>query len=161
MKKILWLLLVVFIVIQFFRPAKNRTEAASPASIARLYPVPDSVARLLQVACNDCHSNNTRYPWYAEVQPVAWWLANHVEEGKRELNFDAFGTYSLRRQYHKLEETIEMVKDGAMPLESYTWLHRNARLSDADKRTLSAWADGIMQQMRTTYPPDSLQRKPQ
>lgn len=158
-KVVLIVLLVVLIVIQFFHPAKNIATAQSPNHIAAVYNQPDNVRSILNKACNDCHSNNTQYPWYNNIQPVAWWLDHHVQEGKHELNFDEFGTYPLRKQYHKLEELTEMVKEGEMPLSSYTLIHTNASLTDKEKATLTGWADSIRAVMRAKYPVDSLVRK--
>src|SRR4051812_32405218 len=123
-KFILFLLLFVLIGIQFFRPERNIHEGAPGKDIGSYYAVPAEVGPILKKACFDCHSNNTRYPWYANVQPVAWWLNNHIQDGKRELNFDEFGSYSPRKQYHKMEEAAEQVKKGEMPLPSYTWIHK-------------------------------------
>lgn len=139
-KKIGWGLIVVLIVIQFIRSDRNSGEAYGPAHIGSTVDVPDQVKEILDRACNDCHSNNTDYPWYAHVQPVAWWLAGHVEEGKEELNFSEFGTYKLKRKLHKLEEIAEQVKEGEMPLKSYTWLHRKARLTEDERQLLISWA---------------------
>jgi hypothetical protein len=158
-KKILVFLLVVLIVIQFFRPKKNISTAPATFNIATVYNTPDNVKHILEVACNDCHSNNTRYPWYAEVQPVAWWLDEHVQEGKRELNFDEFISYRPRRQYVRMEQTIDLVKKKEMPLDSYTWIHKDAILSDEQKEKLFGWAQGVRKQMEQTYPKDSLVRK--
>ena len=105
MKKVLLLLVVVLIVIQFFRPEKNIHPQPQPANIASVYPVPANVDSILMKACNDCHSNNTHYPWYNNIQPVAWWLNHHVDEGKEELNFDEFATYAAARKYDKIKET--------------------------------------------------------
>jgi hypothetical protein len=163
MKKVLKfigiILLVAFIVIQFFRPQKNKAEGLSSKDITTLYTVPDSVQSILKVACNDCHSNNTRYPWYAEVQPVAWWLNEHIVDGKKELNFSEFAAYRIRKQYVKLEETIKQVKDNSMPLPSYTWIHKDAILSERQKFTLTSWATAIRDSIKSHYPPDSLVRK--
>lgn len=158
-KIILITLLVILIVIQFFHPRKNISSAQSPNDIAVLYHEPDNVRTILNKACNDCHSNNTRYPWYSNIQPVAWWLDDHVQEGKHELNFNEFGTYSLRRQYHKLEEVTEQVKEGEMPMSSYTLIHADARLTDQEKAALTGWADSIRAIMKAKYPVDSLVRK--
>lgn len=157
-KKLLIILLIAFVIIQFFRPEKNRS-AQSPNDISTLYAVPADVQPILAKACNDCHTNNTKYPWYAEIQPVAWWLADHVEEGKKELNFSEFASYRLRKQYHKMEETAEMVKEGEMPLNSYTWMHGDAKLTTEERQKLTAWADGVRKQMEAKYPMDSLVRK--
>jgi hypothetical protein len=94
----------------------------------------------LKKACYDCHSNNTRYPWYAEVQPVAWYLDHHVQEGKGELNFDAFLTYPYKKQDHKLEELIETQQEGSMPLTSYTLIHRDAKLTQQQRQEIIDWA---------------------
>src|SRR5665811_802718 len=102
-KRILIALLIIFIAIQFIRPAKNRSEGISANDISTKYPVPDSVQAILKVACYDCHSNNTRYPWYAEIQPVAWWLNNHIKDGKRGLNFSEFTSYRIKKQFHRLD----------------------------------------------------------
>lgn len=159
LKRVFQLLLIAFIVIQFFRPTKNKAESISKNDISTLYTVPTDVQSILKTSCYDCHSNNTVYPWYAEVQPVAWWLNNHVVDGKKHLNFSEFAGYSLRRQYHKLEETNEMVKEGEMPLDSYLWIHTNAKLSDGQKLILANWVGAVMDTMKARHPIDSLIRK--
>ena len=158
-KKILLFLLVVLVIIQFSHPKKNIAAAASTSGVAAVYTVPEEVQKILAASCNDCHSNNTIYPWYSKIQPVDWWLANHVNEGKRELNFDEFASYNLRRQYRKLEEVIKEVKEDGMPLDSYTWVHKNALLSPEQKQSLVGWAEGIRTAMQQKYPLDSLVRK--
>lgn len=133
-------LLLAFVVIQFFRPDRNIGNGELPGAITKHLPVPEDVHGLLQSACYDCHSNNTNYPWYVNVQPVAWLLSHHIREGKMELNFDAFGTYSGRRQLSKLKSIAGSVKDGSMPLSSYTLMHKEARLSDKEKQLIVEWA---------------------
>lgn len=159
LRRLLILLLIVFIAIQFFRPKKNIATGPQFANIGQAYIVPDQVKTILAKACNDCHSNTTRYPWYNNIQPVAWWLADHIDEGKRELNFDEFANYSPRKQYNKLEETKELVNEGKMPLNSYTWIHKDAKLTDQEKQAIAAWVDGIRGQLEAKYPMDSLVRK--
>ena len=159
LKKILIFLLVALVVMQFIHPKKNQAAGVQSNRIASAHEVPDNVAAILQKACNDCHTNNTHYPWYAKLQPVDWWLTDHVNEGKKELNLDEFTHRSLRYQYHKLEEIAEQVKEGEMPLDSYTWIHRDAKLTDNEKNTLIAWADGLRASMEAKYPIDSLVRK--
>ena len=109
-KRALIVLLIALIVIQFFRPAKNSSEGPYPNDITTKYDVPKPVLDIMKVACYDCHSNNTRYPWYAEVQPVAWWLNSHIKDGKRNLNFSEFATYRPRKQYDRFEGTADLVK---------------------------------------------------
>jgi hypothetical protein len=126
---------------QFFRPEKNLAPGGpGPDDLTVLRPPPAEVKAVLQRACYDCHSNHTRYPWYAEVQPVAWWLANHVKEGKSHFNFSTFGTYSAKRQARKLSELLDEVEEGNMPLASYKLAHAEARLTPAEIKALMAWA---------------------
>ncbi len=160
-KKIFYLLVLAFIIIQFFHPQKNNDSSAGALTndISKVLPVPDKVQTILKTSCYDCHSNNTRYPWYAAIQPVAWWLNNHIEEGKKEINFNEFASYTLRRQYKKLEEIIKQVKEDEMPLGSYTLIHRDAALSKDQKLALTSWSGTAMDSMKAKYPSDSLKRK--
>lgn len=162
MKKVLktigWLLLIALVIIQFFHPKKNIHPGDQVNAISKLYPIPSEVKTILDKACMDCHSNNTRYPWYNNIQPVAWWLDDHINEGKRELNFDSFITRRPFFQYRRMEQTIDLVKKNEMPLDSYTWIHKDAILTADEKAKLTSWAQGIMDQMKQTYPADSLKR---
>jgi Haem-binding domain len=159
-KKILLILLVVLIVLQLFRPKlTNTATVASAGNINNSFAVPADIDQVLKTSCYDCHSNKTTYPWYASVQPVGWWLQDHVNEGKKELNFDEFGTYSLRRQYKKLEEIGEQVDEGEMPLSSYTIIHSNAKLTPEQKRQVMGWSEQLLNEMKAKYPVDSLIRK--
>ncbi len=155
-KKILWLLVIVLIVIQFIRPEKNQSSQILPTDIAKVYTVPDDVHTILAKACYDCHSNNTVYPWYFNIQPVAWWMNNHIEDAKWSVNFSDFGSYPIRWQYKKLESTIKEVKQGDMPLDSYTWIHKNAILTADEKQKIQHWAQTIRDTIKAKYPADSL-----
>lgn len=154
-KRILLVLLVIFLVMQAFRPAKNSSNDTS-GDISKSYVLPENVKIILAKACYDCHSNNTRYPWYSEVQPVSWWLASHVKDGKRHLNFNEFDKYKIARQYEKLEECIKEVKEGGMPLPSYTLIHKDAILTKEEKETLYNWCEILRDSIKATYPADSL-----
>lgn len=149
LRKILIGLLVVLVIIQFIRPERNVASAMSANDISTKYTVPDDVNKVLQKACNDCHSNNTVYPWYSNIQPVGWWLQNHVNEGKEELNFSEFASYKNKKAAHKLEEVVELVEEGEMPLESYTIVHKEAKLTNEEKATLVAWAKALHQQIKS------------
>lgn len=148
LKKILLALLVVLILIQFFKPLKNQAMAEQPLAIEKVYTVPVKVGAILQSSCNDCHSNTTKYPWYANLQPVAWFLDDHVKEGKKELNFSEFGAYSLKKQDHKLEEIAEQIED-EMPLKSYTVMHREAKLTAEQKKELTAWVNSLRKEIQS------------
>lgn len=158
-KKLLLFLVVAFIVIQFFHPEKNIHTGISSNEINKAIAVPEEVGKVLKTSCYDCHSNNTVYPWYASVQPVAWWLNNHIKEGKREVNFDEFASYSIRRQYKKLEEINEQVKEDEMPLSSYTLIHKDAVLSKEQKLSIANWASAAMDNLKARYPADSFLKK--
>lgn len=138
-KKILLALLIAFIAIQFIQPARNKSGQVLPADISKLYAMPQHVELIFQKACYDCHSNNTNYPWYVSVQPMGWLMAKHIEDGKAEINFSAFGNYSDRRQISKLKNIANSIKDGTMPLPSYTWLHTDAKLTANEKTVITSW----------------------
>ena len=150
-KKILLILLAIILIIQFIRPAKNKSNVLSANDISNHHPVPDSVMQILRTACNDCHTNNTIYPWYTNIQPVGWWLQYHVNDGKKHLNFSEFASYTPKRQHHKMEEVIEMVKEGEMPLNSYTWMHENAKLTPEQRTILVNWSTAIMEKIAATH----------
>jgi hypothetical protein len=156
LKKIGLILLGALVLIQFIRPEKNQSTVNPDQQLTSRYPIPDSVNTILQKACMDCHSNNSHYPWYASVQPIAWWLDEHIRDGKKHLNFDEYTNRSLRYQFHKMEETIEMVKTEEMPLSSYTWTHTEARLTKAERIAITQWAQSVMDNMKQRYPADSL-----
>jgi hypothetical protein len=147
LRKILLALLVVLVIIQFIRPEKNQAAGVSPNDITAKYAVPANVQLVLKRSCFDCHSNNTTYPWYATIQPVAWWLSSHIDEGKEELNFSEFATYSPKKARHKLEEVGEAVTDGWMPLGAYLWIHHDARLKPEEAKLIADWASQLRSQI--------------
>ncbi|MFA5057959.1 MAG: heme-binding domain-containing protein [Opitutaceae bacterium] len=140
-------LAVLLIGIQFLHPERNLGITGGPNDIAVRFVVPDNVHAVLTKACYDCHSNYTRYPWYAGVQPVAWWMSHHVHEAKRELNFSEFGSYSVKRTARKLDAIVDEVERGDMPLISYTWMHPEARLTAAQRKLLTDWAQALHDQI--------------
>lgn len=142
-KKIILLLFALIAIAQFIRPAKNVSAAVGPNDISAKYPVPADVSALLKRACYDCHSNNTNYPWYAEVQPAGWWLASHVNDGKRHLNFSEFAAYTPKRAKTKAGEIVDEVEEKKMPLKSYTWMHPEARLTVEEIKLIIAWAEDL------------------
>lgn len=143
-KIILLVILFTVIVIQFIRPTKNVSDTRREADIITAFNIPSNVATVLKTSCSDCHSNNTRYPWYANIQPAGWLLAKHVSDGKEDLNFDEFANYSKRRQVSKLKSIRNSIKDASMPLSSYTLLHSDARLSDENKSIIISWTSKMM-----------------
>ncbi len=153
----LLIILAAFVVLQFIRPPRNTSESSPDVIVAGVLALPQNVHEVLRRSCYDCHSNNTVYPWYAEVQPVGWWLRSHIDDGKAELNFDEFSKYRLMRQYRKLQEIAEQVEEDLMPLPSYLIIHRDARLSQEERNLLTGWAGAMRDSMRVWFPADSLQ----
>jgi hypothetical protein len=153
-KKILLILLIAFVIAQFFGPEKNEGNLTSiDAFLAETNPSED-VKLILQQTCYDCHSDVTRYPWYNKITPINYWMAEHVEDGKDELNFSDWVGNSEKRKDHKFDEIIEMVEEKEMPLPSYTWTHTEAKLTDAQIKSVIDWA----KQVRIKY---SLMPKPE
>lgn len=138
MKKILKIVavivLVVFVGIQFIPTERNQSDFVPKTDFLLVHNTPENIGNLLMESCYDCHSNNTKYPWYNRVQPVAWFLEDHIIEGKKELNFSEWDTYSDRRKNSKLNSIISQITDGEMPLFSYTLLHREAVYSESEKK---------------------------
>ncbi|MCD6010991.1 MAG: hypothetical protein K0Q79_853 [Flavipsychrobacter sp.] len=151
-KKIFIILLVAFVAIQFIRPEKNNNATASADDLNALYPIPDSVQHILKKACYDCHSNNTAYPWYFNIQPVTWWMDDHIEEGKDELNFSEFGKRKIEGRIKKLKKVAKEVEEGEMPLDSYTWIHKDAVLTEQEKNTIITWARSLSEQIAMQAP---------
>lgn len=146
MKKLLKIVAVLvvigFVAIQFSRPAFVNPPLVAGEAIEESMHVPAEVQSVLSRSCNDCHSNKTLYPWYSQVAPASWFLAGHISEGRTELNFSEWGTYSADRKQHKLEEICEMVESGAMPLPSYLWIHFDAKLGPSERKLICDWAKG-------------------
>ena len=149
-------IIVLIVGIQFIHTEKNASTTPSKNDISQQYLVSPAVERILEKACNDCHSNHTQYPWYNHFQPVAWWLSGHIQNGKRHLNFNEFTNMRVARQYKRLNDCIETVKENEMPLQSYTWIHKEAILSDAEKDTLFSWCNTVRDAIKARYPADSL-----
>lgn len=160
-KKITLGIIVLLVLIQFI-PAERNESNDTEFDITKSYDVPDNVAMILKGACNDCHTNLTRYPWYSNIQPVKFMLADHVNEGKRKWNLSTFTKLPLAVQNHKFEEVVEMVEEKEMPLPSYTYLglHPEAKLTDEERKILVDWAKDQMAMLAATYPADSLKMKP-
>jgi len=154
LKKILFLILIVFVIAQFFGPDKNNGDLTSLDTFVSETKPSDEVMVILKQGCFDCHSNYTRYPWYNKITPVNYWLDGHVKNGKEELNFSKWNEYSIKRKDHKMEEVIEMVEKKEMPLPSYTWTHKDAVLTETQINAIIDWA----QKVRLGY---SLLPKPQ
>jgi hypothetical protein len=144
LKKIFFIGLIIFLLMQFYRPARNiMLEQDYTADFAKTYPIPKNVETILRTSCYDCHSNNTQYPWYSNIQPIRFFMESHIKEGKEELNFNEYGNYSKRRQNSKLKAISKEIKGDDMPLASYTLIHKNAILSNNQKKEVITWIEKI------------------
>ncbi|NKI27273.1 heme-binding domain-containing protein [Arenibacter sp. 6A1] len=141
MKKMAWGLLIVFVLIQFYRPSKNIAESDTMDSFMTETNPSKELKIILKQACFDCHSNNTVYPWYNNIAPISFWLDAHIKDGKKHLNFSEWENYSVKKKDHKMEELEEMIREGAMPLKEYTWTHKEAKLTPDQKQAILDWAD--------------------
>ena len=151
LKKILIILIIVLIGVQFIRPSKNLTTEPQPNSADHLFPMSENLKTVMQKACLDCHSNNTNYPWYSNIQPMAWMMARHINNGKNELNFSDFGSYTDRRQISKLKGIANQIKDDEMPIASYKMMHKNARLSKEQKDLIMDWMNKTADSLSANY----------
>jgi len=133
LKIIVLVLLVAFVGIQFIPTERNQSDLVPKTDFLVVNNTPEDIGKLLEVSCYDCHSNNTKYPWYNKIQPVAWFLEDHIKDGKKELNFSEWDEYSNRRKNSKLKSIISQIRDDEMPLFSYPLLHRDAVYSDSEK----------------------------
>ncbi|MFY1047002.1 heme-binding domain-containing protein [Chryseobacterium sp. GP-SGM7] len=136
MKKILVILLVAFVIIQFFPIDKTNAPLNPGMDFIKIKNTKPEIAKLINTSCYDCHSDETKYPWYSSIAPASWWLKNHIDEGRKHLNFSIFATYEPERQIHKMEECVEMLEKHEMPLESYYIGHQDAKLSDLQRQEL-------------------------
>ncbi len=133
----------VFIIAQFFSPEKNTNNLEDISAFITETNPPKVVRVILENTCYDCHSSNTTYPWYNKITPVNYWLASHVNDGKKHLNFSKWDSYSFGKKDHKLDELIEEVEEKEMPLKSYTFTHSDAKLSDAQISAITEWAKNV------------------
>jgi hypothetical protein len=140
LRPFLIVLITFFVLIQLYRPVRNNSQSNGEKTLNQIYPVPKEVSQILSKACYDCHSNKTNYPWYANIQPVGWYISQHISEGKQELNFDEFGYYSIKRQKNKFKAIASQIEDNAMPLASYSRIHPEAELTKAEKELIVKWA---------------------
>lgn len=141
LKWIAIVLIVVFLGIQFVRPARTNPPVDESQTIFARTQMTPQVSAILERACRDCHSNKTVWPWYTNVAPISWWLSNHVNEGRQNLNLSEWGKLDQDRQDRKLRQICDEVSDGVMPLSSYLPMHPQARLSAEDKKTLCDWTE--------------------
>ncbi|MDA9087174.1 heme-binding domain-containing protein [Polaribacter sp.] len=143
LKKIIISVAIVLVISQFFSPDKNNGDIATVAAFIAETNPPEEVKNILETTCFDCHSAKTTYPWYNAITPVNYWLNEHIQDGKKHLNFSKWNSYSLKKKEHKMDELYEEVEEGEMPLNSYTWTHSEAKLSPTQIAAVVAWGKKV------------------
>jgi Haem-binding domain len=156
MKKILKIATVVLFValaiVQFIRPNFSNPPIVPGETLEDSTAVPAEVQMLMSRSCNDCHSNKTLYPWYSQISPFNWFLADHIEEGRNEMNFSVWNTYTPKKKLKKLDEIREQIETMEMPLPSYLWIHRDAKLSEEQSKLIRDWATEEAQKIKAANP---------
>jgi len=129
LKKIALVLFAIFVIIQFFRIDKTNPEVIIENDFINVVNPPEEIATIIKTSCYDCHSNTSKYPWYSNVAPISWWLKDHINEAREELNFSEWETYNIAKKINILEEAIEEIEEGEMPLYPYKISHSSAKLN--------------------------------
>ena len=140
-------LLFLFVAIQFIRPGRNSGDGASANDITHRVHTPDTVLNILKRACYDCHSNHTNYPWYTNINPIGWWMRGHINDGKRGINFSDLSSFNAKKLDHRLGDVAELTDSHDMPIESYTWIHKYAKLSNEEIALLKNWTDSARKEL--------------
>ncbi|MCA1594254.1 MAG: heme-binding domain-containing protein [Acidobacteria bacterium] len=138
---------ILFVGVQFIRPARINQPIAEGQSIEARIPVTPEAEAVLNRSCRDCHSNRTEWPWYSHVAPMSWLVIDHVNHGRRRLNFSDWSRYDRRESQQLLKAICRTAKRGEMPLDSYTLIHRQAKLSTEDVQALCDWAQSEGQRL--------------
>ncbi len=134
------LLILIFIIIQFFQPEKN-ISSDNANDIFNKEQLPEQVRKVLANACADCHSDNTRYLWYHKIAPVSWLVSSDIKKGKKELNLSKWGEMDSYDKISALEDIRQELKQKTMPIKPYVIMHKEARLTDEDRAAMFAWID--------------------
>ena len=137
---IILLLIAAFAIMQLFQPEKNKAAVTNDDIVFKM-DIPQLVKKTIITSCYDCHSNQTRYPWYASLSPISWMISKHVEDGKEALNFSAWGQYSKREQISLLDDIFNAVSSKGMPLQSYLIFHKDAGLFDHEIKDVCNWTE--------------------
>jgi Haem-binding domain len=135
--------------LQFTNPARTNPAPVGARDFLATNPPPEQVAVLIRNACYDCHSAETKWPWYSRVAPISWWVVGHVNDGRRHLNFSDWPQDDPRRARKKWNRIAEQIRYHDMPLSSYTWLHPEARLDAAQRDQIARWADQESQRLES------------
>ena len=140
-KRILYIVLAIALVAQVFQPDRSAPPIDPANDMLVMTQAPDDIKAMVHAACYDCHSDRSTYPWYSYVTPVNFWLQDHINEGREKINFSRWDLSASQKHAH---EAGEEVQEGEMPLDSYTWVHGEARLEGAQRTALANWFNANM-----------------
>lgn len=152
LKIVALVLFLAFVAIQFVRPNFANPAIVDGQTLEATAQVPDDVDKILVRSCADCHSNATVYPWYSKIQPAAWFLSGHIQDGRKEMNMSEWGSYDVRRKKRKLDTMCEQIQDRQMPLPSYLWIHWGAKMSDDDIKKVCDWTNAEAARLTAAQP---------
>jgi hypothetical protein len=150
-KSLKWILALAtgaFATLQLANPSLTNPPVVPGHDLLSTNPPPPEISGMLRSACYDCHSNETRWPWYSHVAPVSWWLKSHVVDARERLNFSEWPHDDAQRAGKKWSRVSDSVGNGEMPLPSYTKIHKDARLTDDQRKKLADWADTEAQRLK-------------
>lgn len=140
--KLKWLVILlaaVFMLVQLANPARTNPPVKSDL-IASTRP-PEPVAAAFTAACYDCHSYQTKWPWYSHIAPMSWLIANDVNEGRKNLNLSEWPADDAKRAVRRLENMSDNIDSGKMPPKKYTAIHADARLTESQRKAMTNWLD--------------------
>lgn len=135
MKKTIITILILFIAIQFIRIEKTNPPFEEKTALN----APENVKAILKRSCYDCHSNETKWPWYSNIAPLSWSIASHVKDARAAFNFSNYENIKTDIKIKRLKRAVQTVNNSMMPLSSYLWFHKDAKLTKNEKKILSDW----------------------
>ena len=138
-RNILIALAIILIIMQFFSIDKTNPSIDQAKDFLTVENTPTEVAQLFKIACYDCHSNETKYPWYTSVAPISWFIKGHIDNGREVLNFSTWSDYNAKQKSHKMEEIIEVVDGKEMPMLTYWMIHWDAKISEEQRKQITDW----------------------
>ena len=139
MKKIIIAVILIIVIIQLIPSDRSNPAVNTNKEFMTLMKPPSNIQKILRDSCYDCHSHETIYPWYSNIAPISWLINEHVRNGRRHLNFSLWEDYKETKKDVKIEECIEMIKSGEMPMKGYVIFHNNADLTLTEKKELINW----------------------
>ena len=148
-KKLKWAVIslaVAFLLLQLTNPARVNPPVKS--DLIASTPPPGPVAATLIAACYDCHSDQTRWPWYSHIAPMSWLIANDVNEGRENLNLSEWPADDAKRAARRLENMSDNIDAGNMPPQKYTAIHADARLTESQRKVMTDWLDAAADKLR-------------